>query len=129
LKIPEAGGEIMTSSDHRHATMKSFSHPGSREDVISILGDQSDKEYPVFQESGDDDYVKTVAVGKTASQSSGFILSCFMLLISLNMTLLEKTYLTTMGNRIFHILLFCALPSYLFFPFGPLPLSPSFDAI
>lgn len=54
----------MTSSDHRHAAMKRFPHPASRKDVINILGDQSNKEYPIFQESGDDDYVKTVAVGK-----------------------------------------------------------------
>jgi hypothetical protein len=54
--------------------MKSYPHPGSRKDVINILGDQSNKEYPIFQESGDDDYVKTVAVGKRASQTSGFIL-------------------------------------------------------
>lgn len=63
LQIPEVGGEIMTSSDHRHATMKCFPHPASRKDVTNILGDQSDKEYAIFQESGDDDYVKTVAVG------------------------------------------------------------------
>lgn len=57
----------MTSSDHRHAVMKCFPHPASRKDVINILGDQSNKEYPIFHESGDDDYVKTVAVGKMAS--------------------------------------------------------------
>lgn len=57
----------MTSSDHRHATMKRFAQPASRKDVITILGDQSDKEYSIFQESGDDDYVKTVAVGKMTS--------------------------------------------------------------
>jgi hypothetical protein len=39
----------MTSSDHHHATMKSFPHSGSRKDVINILGDQSDNEYPIFQ--------------------------------------------------------------------------------
>jgi hypothetical protein len=47
--------------------MKCFPHPASRKDVINILGDQSNKEYPIFHESGDDDYVKTVAVGKMAS--------------------------------------------------------------
>jgi hypothetical protein len=73
-QIPEAGGEIMTSSDHRHATMNSFPRPSSRGDVINILGDQSDKEYSIFQESGDDDYAKTVAVGKMAIKSLGFIL-------------------------------------------------------
>jgi hypothetical protein len=64
LQIPEAGGGIMLSSDHRHATMNSFPRPSSRGDVINMLGDQSDKEYPIFHESGDDDYAKTVAVGK-----------------------------------------------------------------
>jgi len=63
LQIAEEGGEIMESSNHRHATMNSFPHPTTKEDVIAILGDQSDKEYSIFQESGDDDYVKTVAVG------------------------------------------------------------------
>ncbi|XP_069701201.1 beta-alanyl-dopamine/carcinine hydrolase-like [Periplaneta americana] len=63
LQIPEAGGRIMESSDHRHTTLNTFPHPVSRKDVISMLGDQSDKEFRVFQESGDDDFVKTVAVG------------------------------------------------------------------
>jgi hypothetical protein len=53
--------------------MNRFPHLASQEDVINILGDQSDKEYSIFQESGGDDYVKTVAVGKTVVQPSGLI--------------------------------------------------------
>lgn len=63
----------MTSSDCRHAVMNTFLHPSSRGDVINMLGDQSDKEYPIFRESGDDDYVKTVAVGKVPIKSSDCI--------------------------------------------------------
>lgn len=64
LQIPEVGGMIVASSDHRHATMEKMKKPESVDDVINILGDQSDKEFTIFRESGDDDFVKTVAVGK-----------------------------------------------------------------
>lgn len=77
LQSHEAGDEI-TSSDHRHATMSSLPCPYSRGDVINILGDQSDKEYSIFRESGDDDYVKTAAVGKMAIKSSGLVFHIFM---------------------------------------------------
>lgn len=55
---------IVSSSDHRHTTMEQMKPPESVGDVIDILGDQSDKEFSIFREDGDEDYVKTVAVGK-----------------------------------------------------------------
>ena len=59
LQVPEVE-ETMESSKHRHAVMKTLPKPLCRKDVINILGDQSDKEYPIFRVSA----VKTVAVGK-----------------------------------------------------------------
>jgi hypothetical protein len=80
----------MESSNHRHATMNSFPHPATKEDVITILGDQSDKEYPIFRESGVDDYVKTVAVGKITNILPAFVVMAFYILISTNMSILAK---------------------------------------
>ncbi|XP_069701200.1 beta-alanyl-dopamine/carcinine hydrolase-like [Periplaneta americana] len=59
LQVPE-NESTMTSSNHRHATMKSFPKPRNRKDVINILGDQSDKEYSIFRET---DVTQTIAVG------------------------------------------------------------------
>ncbi|PSN46475.1 hypothetical protein C0J52_06877 [Blattella germanica] len=59
LNVPEVE-ETMTSSRHRHASLGSFPKPKCRKDVINMLGDQSDKEYPVFRQT---DYAETVAVG------------------------------------------------------------------
>ena len=78
----------MESSNHRHATMNSFPHPTTKEDVIAILGDQSDKEYSIFQESGEDDYVKTVAVGKMTIQLPAFVTVPFHIHISTVMSIL-----------------------------------------
>jgi hypothetical protein len=80
----------MESSNHRHATMNSFPQPMTKEDVIAILGDQSDKEYSIFQESGDDDYVKTVAVGKMTIQLPDFVTMPFHVHISTIMSILAK---------------------------------------
>jgi hypothetical protein len=62
--------------------MKSFPHPTTKEDVIAILGDQSDKEYSIFQESGDDVCVKTVDVGKMTIQLTAFVTVPFHIYIS-----------------------------------------------
>jgi len=80
----------MESSNHRHATMNSFPRPTTKEDVIAILGDQSDKEYSIFQESGDDDYVKTVAVGKMTIQLPACVTVPFHIHISTVMSILAK---------------------------------------
>ncbi|XP_063235694.1 beta-alanyl-dopamine/carcinine hydrolase isoform X1 [Bacillus rossius redtenbacheri] len=63
LKVPEVGGAIVTSSDRRQAAFMKFPVPRSKEDIEAILGDQSDREFSIFREESDDDYVKTVAVG------------------------------------------------------------------
>lgn len=55
---------IVSSSDARHETMNKMQKPESVKDVVNILGDQSGKEFTIFRESGDDDFVKTIAVGK-----------------------------------------------------------------
>lgn len=80
----------MESSNHRHATMNSFPHPTTKDDVITILGDQSDKEYSIFQEAGDDDYVKTVAVGKMTIHLPAFETVPFHVHISTIMSILAK---------------------------------------
>jgi len=80
----------MESSNHRHATMNRFPHPTTKEDVIAILGDQSDKEYSIFQESGGDDYVKTVAVGKMTIQFPAFVTVPFHIHISTVMSVLAN---------------------------------------
>lgn len=59
LPVPEVE-ETMMSSKHRLAAMSTFPKPSNRKDVIKMLGDQSDKEYPIFRES---DNAQTVAVG------------------------------------------------------------------
>lgn len=65
LQVPEADGMIVKSSDCRHAAKERLPEPRTLQDVINILGDQSekDKHFAVFRESGDEDYVKTVCVG------------------------------------------------------------------
>jgi hypothetical protein len=70
--------------------MNSFPCPTTKEDVIAILGDQSDKEYSIFQESGDDDYVKTVAVGKMTIQLPAFVTETFHIHIFTVMSKLAK---------------------------------------
>nr|BDD85287.1 beta-alanyl-dopamine hydrolase [Ischnura senegalensis] len=64
LNVPEVDTMIITSSDRRHAVVDSRSSPPeNKEDVINIMGDQSDGEYCIFREGKTDDFVKTVAVG------------------------------------------------------------------
>uniref|UniRef100_A0A1B6DIH8 Peptidase C45 hydrolase domain-containing protein n=2 Tax=Clastoptera arizonana TaxID=38151 RepID=A0A1B6DIH8_9HEMI len=62
LKIPEVGGMISQSSDERLRTMNQLPFK-CKQDVINMLGDQSGKDFTVFRESGDEDFVKTIAVG------------------------------------------------------------------
>ena len=69
LQIPELCGGMIESSNHRHQCMNCFPEPKLRQDVINMLGDQSDKEQPIFREMGDDDFVKTVTVGKLCEVS------------------------------------------------------------
>lgn len=51
---------MLKSSEERMAVFKKFDKPKSKEDVIEMLGDDSNKEYPVFR---DTDFVRTIAVG------------------------------------------------------------------
>ncbi|KAG8227771.1 hypothetical protein J437_LFUL005778 [Ladona fulva] len=64
LKVPEVDGMIITSSDRRHAVMDNAPSPTTKQDVINILGDDSDKEYPIYREGKSEDFVKTIATGK-----------------------------------------------------------------
>nr|CAD7457612.1 unnamed protein product [Timema tahoe] len=63
LQVPQHDGNIVSSSDRRQAAFMRLPEPRSKRDMEIILGDQSDKEFSIFRESGDNDYVKTVAVG------------------------------------------------------------------
>nr|CAD7265453.1 unnamed protein product [Timema shepardi] len=62
LQVPQHDGNIVSSSDRRQAAFMRLPEPRSIQDMEIILGDQSDKEFSIFRESGDNDYVKTVAV-------------------------------------------------------------------
>nr|CAD7400886.1 unnamed protein product [Timema cristinae] len=62
LQVPQHDGNIVSSSDRRQAAFMKLPEPRSKQDMEIILGDQSDKEFSIFRESGDNDYVKTVAV-------------------------------------------------------------------
>ncbi|XP_034942911.1 uncharacterized protein tan [Chelonus insularis] len=63
LKIPEVNDVIIPSSEHRMAAILEHPKPRTRREVIDILSDQTGKEFRVYQEFGDDDYVKTIATG------------------------------------------------------------------
>lgn len=63
LKVPEVTGEIIDSSEHRMAAICRHPLPKTRQEVIDILSDQTDKEYSVYQEIRPNDYVKTIATG------------------------------------------------------------------
>ena len=64
LKVPEVTGVIIDSSIHRMAAIQKHPAPKNRQDIINMLSDQTDNEYRVFQEFGEEDYVKTIAVGE-----------------------------------------------------------------
>ncbi|RZF48090.1 hypothetical protein LSTR_LSTR002156 [Laodelphax striatellus] len=66
LNIAEVGGMIVSSSDARERAMQCICNkgPANLNDVVKVLGDQSaTEEFTIFRESGNDDFVKTVAVG------------------------------------------------------------------
>lgn len=64
LKVPEVTGEIIDSSEHRMAAICRHSLPKTRDEVIDILSDRTDKEYSVYQEIKPTDFVKTIATGE-----------------------------------------------------------------
>lgn len=64
LKIPEVEGFIIENSNKRMEVLEKSGAPKDKLDAINLLGDQSNPKHNIFQESGPDDYVKTVAVGK-----------------------------------------------------------------
>lgn len=54
----------MDSSVARMETFSSYQPPKTKEDVIKLLGDQTNPPHTVFRENGDvDEYVKTIALG------------------------------------------------------------------
>ncbi|XP_018327238.1 uncharacterized protein LOC108738347 [Agrilus planipennis] len=63
LRIPECQGLMQDSSISRLEAFGKYSAPKTKRDVINMLGDQSGSQYKVFQESGPQDIVKTIAVG------------------------------------------------------------------
>lgn len=64
LPIKEVTGLLIDSSIDRMNTFCTFPCPKTRDDVIKMLGDQSNKRYTVFCENGTNQAVKTIAVGK-----------------------------------------------------------------
>ncbi|XP_044270193.1 uncharacterized protein LOC123014935 isoform X2 [Tribolium madens] len=60
LPLKEVNIEMLRSSEERMAAFKKYSKPKCEGDVIEMLGDDSNKDYPVFR---DTDYVRTIAVG------------------------------------------------------------------
>ncbi|XP_055585890.1 beta-alanyl-dopamine/carcinine hydrolase-like [Uranotaenia lowii] len=63
LPVPEVTGNIIESSIGRMNTFNSFQAPKTRNDVIRMLGDQSNETYQVFREKDSKDIVKTICVG------------------------------------------------------------------
>ncbi|XP_070166732.1 beta-alanyl-dopamine/carcinine hydrolase [Polyergus mexicanus] len=63
LKVAEVEGMIIQSSIKRMEAI--FKHPPAecRQNVIDILSDQTDDEFRVYQEIGNDDHIKTIATG------------------------------------------------------------------
>ena len=54
------------SCDHREQRMSELPVAKNYQDVANILGDEEDKDWPIFRESGKKDTpVKTIASGKT----------------------------------------------------------------
>lgn len=62
LPIEEVKGLIIDSSNDRMTTFTSFPPPKNREDVIRMLGDQSNSGFKVFGD-GDQAFIKTICVG------------------------------------------------------------------
>ncbi|KAG5888617.1 hypothetical protein JTB14_022633 [Gonioctena quinquepunctata] len=63
LKTDEVNQEMSQSSISRMATFKSYPSPQNKQDVINMLSDHSNTNYPVFRDNPGD-FVKTIAVGK-----------------------------------------------------------------
>jgi hypothetical protein len=52
--------EMLRSSEERMAAFKRYASPQDEEDVLKMLSDTSNKEFPVFRDS---EFVSTIAVG------------------------------------------------------------------
>lgn len=63
MKIDEVNEEMSASSVCRMTTFNKYKPPKSKQDVINMLSDTSNCDYPVFRDSPSD-YVKTIAVGE-----------------------------------------------------------------
>lgn len=63
MKIDEVNEEMSKSSISRMAAFNKFKPPKSKQDMINMLSDTSDCDYPVFRDAPDDP-VRTLAVGK-----------------------------------------------------------------
>lgn len=63
LPIQQVTGFMSNNSSARLTTLKQYSSPSDKEDVIKMLSDQSGSEHRVFQDFGNDDAVKTIAMG------------------------------------------------------------------
>lgn len=61
--MPQVTGAIIASSEHREACIHKLPPPKTMDEVAAILGDNSDKEFPIYREQAEDDYVKTIATG------------------------------------------------------------------
>lgn len=66
LKAEESKELPIDSCTHREQRINELPVAKNYQDVASILGDDDDKDYPIFRESGKKDTrVKTIASGKT----------------------------------------------------------------
>ena len=63
--VQEWRGEI--SSDHRKLRLLDLPVPSSVADVLSIMGDTKDEEYPLYRLGNPPDYLSTTATGTSAS--------------------------------------------------------------
>ena len=62
MAVPEIEGNIIALSDHRLELFEKMPVPKTRQDLINMLGDQSDKKFPVYHTMKGDPVV-TLAVG------------------------------------------------------------------
>ena len=66
--VQEWQGEI--SSDHRKLRLSELPVPGSVADILTIMGDTKDEEYPMYRSGNPPDYLSTSATGTSSTMQN-----------------------------------------------------------
>lgn len=78
MRIEEVNEEMSRSSICRMTTFNEYKPPKCKQDVINMLSDSSNSNYPVFRDSPRD-HVQTIAVGEIEiTLSLKYRLLCFI---------------------------------------------------